>query len=394
MVPPASSSKRKRKSRSQPARRAVTAFVVAIVMLPGMCWDDAADRAADRYVVPIEAALHAGSNPDVVVLAVTNTERSAAAADVQASSVDDHDAAADTEASSVDGHDDDIGVQPGSTDTCLLENTAGLSLAELRVASSDLMPFAITSRTARRMLGMMPGALAGMGTGDVDLVAYTRREIAPQFAAMYRAVAKRVAVLGLPRIQNEAAGTRATIVGTVSTYNPYREGTEEGGMQTASGEPYDPAAWTAAIKTDLRNKFGGVRYGRLYQPTFALVESGVMQIIVKINDVGPLKPGRILDLNERSMRHFDPFLIRGLLENVKVTLLPGENWTPGPIGKMYAVDLEAPERRAEPARFGTIVSPSWQIDSDLTRLRAPLDPVSYPPGIENVRAEIRPSEGG
>jgi rare lipoprotein A len=355
-----------------------------------MCWGDA----ADRHVVPVEAALHAGSDPDVVVLA--STERSAAAADVQASSVDDHDAAADTETSSVnddDDDDDDIGVQPGSIDTCPVENTAALSLAELRLASSDLMPFAITPRTAHRMLEMMPGALAGMGTGDVDLVSYTRR-IAPQFAATYRAVAKRVAVMGLPRIQNESAITRATIVGTVSTYNPYRDGTEEGGPQTASGEPYDPAAWTAAIKTNLRNQFGGVRYGRLYQPAFALVESGVMQIIVKINDVGPLKPGRVLDLNERSMRHFDPFLTRGLIENVKVTLLPGEDWTPGPIGKVYAVDLRAPERRAEPARFGTIDSPSGQIDSDLGRLRAPLASVSYPPGTENARVEIRPSEGG
>lgn len=392
MASPASSSERNRKSRSQPAcSRAVTAFVVAIVMLPGMCWDDA----ADRYVVPVEAALHAGSDPDVVVLALATTERSAAAADVQASSVDDHDAAADTETSSVnDDDDDDIGVQPGGTDTCPVENTAALSLAELRLASSDLMPFAITPRTAHRMLEMTPGALAGMRTGDVDLVSYTRGKIAPQFAAMYRAVAKRVAVLGLPRIQNESAITRATIVGTVSTYNPYRDGAEEGGPQTASGEPYDPAAWTAAIKTSLRNQFGGVRYGRLYQPAFALVESGIKKIIVKINDVGPLKTGRVLDLNERSMRHFDPFLTRGLIENAKVTLLPGEDWTPGPIGKVYAVDLGAPERRAEPSRFGTIDSPSWQIDSDSARLRAPRAPVSYPPGTENLRAEIRPSEGG
>ena len=79
---------------------------------------------------------------------------------------------------------------------------------------------------------------------------------------------------------------------------------------TASGELYDPAAWTAAVQTDLREQFGGVRYGKLYQPTFALVESGEKQMIVKINDVGRLKPGRVLDLNERSMRYFDPFLSR------------------------------------------------------------------------------------
>src|SRR5262245_25297605 len=65
---------------------------------------------------------------------------------------------------------------------------------------------------------------------------------------------------------------------------------QEGGPQTASGELYDPLAWTAAIKTELRNRFRGVRYGRLYQPTFALVQSGNKQLIVKINDVGPLRP--------------------------------------------------------------------------------------------------------
>ena len=56
------------------------------------------------------------------------------------------------------------------------------------------------------------------------------------------------------------------------------------------------------------------------------------KVIVKVNDVGPLKPGRVIDLNERSMRYFDPFLVRGLLTDVRVTLLPGEDWTPGPVG--------------------------------------------------------------
>ena len=35
--------------------------------------------------------------------------------------------------------------------------------------------------------------------------------------------------------------------------------------------------------------------------------------IVKINDVGPLAPGRVIDLNERAMRFFDASLERGLL---------------------------------------------------------------------------------
>jgi rare lipoprotein A len=82
-----------------------------------------------------------------------------------------------------------------------------------------------------------------------------------------------------------------------------------------------------------------VRYGKLYQPTFALVESGAKQVIVRINDVGRLKPGRVLDLNERSMRYFDPFLSRGLIEDVRITLLPGEDWTPGPVGGVQLISL-------------------------------------------------------
>ena len=132
-------------------------------------------------------------------------------------------------------------------------------------------------------------------------------------------------------IQKHAAPTPATVVGVASTYNPYRYGIGSGGKQTASGEPYDPAAWTAAIRIDLREQFGGVRYGKNYRPTFALVAAGNKSVVVKINDVGPLKPGRVIDLNERSMSYFDPTQQLGLIDEVKVTLLRDDNWTPGPV---------------------------------------------------------------
>ena len=94
--------------------------------------------------------------------------------------------------------------------------------------------------------------------------------------------------MGLPRIEGAAALARATITGKVSTYNPYRDGREEGGPETASGELYDPAAWTAAIKTDLRNRFGGVRYGKLYQAAFALVGAAANGSLSKSMMSGPL----------------------------------------------------------------------------------------------------------
>jgi rare lipoprotein A len=129
----------------------------------------------------------------------------------------------------------------------------------------------------------------------------------------------------------------ASFIGIASMYNPYLDGNDDD-AQTASGEMYDPAAWTAAIQIDLRDRFGGVRYGRLYRPAYALVECGRKRAVVKINDVGPLKPGRVIDLNERSMRYFDPTLKRGLID-ARITLLPGEDWTPGPLADNFPLTL-------------------------------------------------------
>jgi rare lipoprotein A len=122
------------------------------------------------------------------------------------------------------------------------------------------------------------------------------------------------------------------IVGIASMYNPGDpEDRDAGDAQTASGEMYDGSAWTAAIRTDLRGEFGGVRYGRNYRPTYALVEAGNKSAIIKINDVGPLAFGRVIDLNKRTMRYFDPSLQLGLIHDMRVIPLPGKNWKPGPV---------------------------------------------------------------
>jgi rare lipoprotein A len=126
----------------------------------------------------------------------------------------------------------------------------------------------------------------------------------------------------------------AMIVGIASMYNPNDpdDAEDSGGHETASGELYDETGWTAAIRIDLRARFGGVSYGNGYQPAYALVEAGDKRAIVKINDVGPLAPGRVIDLNERAMQYFDPTLQLGLLNGVRVTPLAGTNWTAGPVG--------------------------------------------------------------
>ena len=122
-----------------------------------------------------------------------------------------------------------------------------------------------------------------------------------------------------------------TIVGTASMYNPFRSGYREGGIETASGERYNPSAWAAAIQTDLREKFGGVRPGN--GTRYALVEGINKKVIVKINDVGPLEPGRIIDFDEQTMRYFDPTLRLGLIHSIKVTPLSGDDWSPGPVAE-------------------------------------------------------------
>lgn len=141
------------------------------------------------------------------------------------------------------------------------------------------------------------------------------------------------------RMKKLSSLERVTVVGAASTYNPYSDGLGLDEIQTSSGEPYDPNEWTAAIHIELRERFGGVRFGKNYRLTFALVECGEKRVIVKINDVGPLAPGRVIDLNERSMRYFDPPLQLGLIRDVKITLLPGENWKPGPISRKRPITV-------------------------------------------------------
>ncbi len=184
-----------------------------------------------------------------------------------------------------------------------------------------------------------PSARAGQKSAAALRPIETCDEMEPSLVAGYQSLLRQMTALEQDRVRKFAALADVTIVGTASTYNPYNDGGDAEYFETASGDLYDPADWTAAIKIDLRQYFGGVRYGRNYRPTYALVESGNKQIIVRINDVGPLRPGRVIDLNEQSMRYFDPSLERGLVHDVKVTLLPGNDWAAGPVAEPLAVTV-------------------------------------------------------
>ena len=91
-----------------------------------------------------------------------------------------------------------------------------------------------------------------------------------------------------------------------------------------------PNAFTAAAQLEIRHKFGGIRFGVKYQPAYAVVEYRGKKLVLKFNDVGPLRPGRIVDLSRAAMAYFNG-LKKGLLRNVKVTpLAAGESFYPRP----------------------------------------------------------------
>jgi rare lipoprotein A len=207
------------------------------------------------------------------------------------------------------------------------DNSSGNPSAISNIPMSSPIPISLASE----QLYMSSNAIAPSRRSHFDVLS--------NFIAAYNSLSKSLPIRAKALIQKYAALMRNAVVGAASTYNPYLEKNGSQEKQTASGEPYDPTAWTAAIRIDLREQFGGVRYGKNYRPTFALVERGEKCVIVKINDVGPLKPGRVIDLNERSMFYFDATQQLGLISDVKVTLLRGEDWTPGPIGSERQISL-------------------------------------------------------
>jgi rare lipoprotein A len=113
------------------------------------------------------------------------------------------------------------------------------------------------------------------------------------------------------------------IVGAASFYDEF--------SVTASGEAYDPTGFTAAVQLALRDRFGGVKSGANYRPVYVIAEFGGKRAVLKINNVGTMKAGRLFDLSRAAMEYFGG-LEKGLLANLKVTLLPfGRHYKLGPL---------------------------------------------------------------
>ena len=118
-------------------------------------------------------------------------------------------------------------------------------------------------------------------------------------------------------------GAENAIVGVASFYDDPGE--------TASGEQYDPSAFTAAAQLEIRHKFGGIRFGKNYRQAYAVAEYEGKKTILKFNDVGTLRPGRKFDLSRAAMAYFGG-LEKGLLPGFRVIPLPlGHTYPAGPL---------------------------------------------------------------
>lgn len=85
--------------------------------------------------------------------------------------------------------------------------------------------------------------------------------------------------------------------GQASWYGPGFEGNS-----TSAGETFRTSKLTAAIQIGLRDEYGGVnRNSQLYYAKVTNTGNG-KSVVVKINDVGPLAPGRIIDLSEAAFK--------------------------------------------------------------------------------------------
>lgn len=134
---------------------------------------------------------------------------------------------------------------------------------------------------------------------------------------------------------------KGTFKGDASTYNPNFAGWKTGGQSLATGGKYDSNSFDAALQLDLAKRYkcgygsGAVCHAVVQAPNGR-------SMIVRINDNGPLVPGRIIDLNEKSMRYLSDGKYgknSGVVKSVTVTLLCGA--VGGTLGPLNEKDREA-----------------------------------------------------
>ncbi|MGA8431810.1 MAG: septal ring lytic transglycosylase RlpA family protein [Candidatus Sulfotelmatobacter sp.] len=131
---------------------------------------------------------------------------------------------------------------------------------------------------------------------------------------------------GVTEARNQALKTKAYQVGTASWYGDYFDG-----KPTASGEPYDMYDMTAAsltIPLGTYVKVTNLHNGRA--------------VVVKVNDRGPVVPGRIIDVSYGAAQALQ-FKDKGL-QRVRLDLVNPRKATPAYQTVAYNRPVELPSR--------------------------------------------------
>lgn len=105
----------------------------------------------------------------------------------------------------------------------------------------------------------------------------------------------------------------------------------EGGSKTSTGERVDPNSYTGALQSDLAKQYGGLRKGGIWADVTD--EKTGKKVRVYLNDTGPLRPGRVVDLSPKAFGEFGP-LSKGVHPNMRVDVLPpaqGKPYRGGPV---------------------------------------------------------------
>jgi rare lipoprotein A len=117
----------------------------------------------------------------------------------------------------------------------------------------------------------------------------------------------------------------------------------EGGAMTSTGERVRPDTYSGALQTDLAKQYGGLRKNGVWADV--VDDATGKRVRVYLNDTGPLRPGRMVDLSPKAFQEFAP-LSKGVVPNLRMEMLPpappGSPYKGGPVGGGNAFNNGAP----------------------------------------------------
>ena len=165
-------------------------------------------------------------------------------------------------------------------------------------------------------------------------------------------------------------------------------GTEFDGRRTSQGDIFNNRGYSAAIQIDIRNQFGvPIGTGEKGYARVTNLNNG-KSILVKITDVGPLAPGRVIDLSQESFKALSTngSLTQGVLDNIKVEYLgkykPGS--VLGPVSPISSTSSTASSAfSASSASQTSPKSESQQIQEFIDKYAGKLIPLNITPSRSN-----------